>query len=164
MVLHGESRKTIPWKKLGAYIAEHMPEEIDDLLSEVTVNPTVLDSELAKALDPDWFKNPNPVRIKRSGGWRSCPVCSAGSSRRQRSQPSASSTPPRSQTPTRRPSGSSPRTGRGAENRSGALRQGTRHAVTHRADREVHPRHHQAGVRGCELLRCEWSVVVGGVL
>ena len=68
VILPGESRKTIPWKKLGAYFAENMPEEIDALLSEVTVNPTVLDSELAKALDPEWFKNLNPVRVKRSGG------------------------------------------------------------------------------------------------
>jgi hypothetical protein len=68
VILPGESRKTIPWKKLGAYFAENMPEEIDALLSEVAVNPTVLDSELAKALDPEWFKNLNPVRVKRSGG------------------------------------------------------------------------------------------------
>lgn len=68
VILPGESRKTIPWKKLGAFFAEHMPEEIDALLSEVTVNPTVFDSELAKALDPEWFKNLNPVRVKRSGG------------------------------------------------------------------------------------------------
>ncbi len=68
VILPGESRKTIPWKKLGAYFAEHMPDEIDALLSEVTVNPTVLDTELAKALDPEWFKNLNPVRVKRSGG------------------------------------------------------------------------------------------------
>jgi hypothetical protein len=68
VILPGESRKTIPWKKLGAYFAENMPEEIDALLSEVTVNSTVLDTELAKALDPEWFKNLNPVRVKRSGG------------------------------------------------------------------------------------------------
>lgn len=68
VILPGESRKSIPWKKLGAHFAENMPEEIDALLSEVNVNPTVLDSELAKALDPEWFKNLNPVRVKRSGG------------------------------------------------------------------------------------------------
>lgn len=68
VILPGESRKTIPWKKLGAYFAENMPTAIDDLLSEVTVNPSVLDTELAKALDPEWFKNLNPVRVKRSGG------------------------------------------------------------------------------------------------
>ncbi|ORV80213.1 hypothetical protein AWC08_30350 [Mycobacterium gordonae] len=68
VILPGDSRKTIPWKTLGAYFAEHMPAEIDDLLSEVTVNPTVLDTELAKALDPEWFKNLSPVRVKRSGG------------------------------------------------------------------------------------------------
>lgn len=68
VILPGESRKTIPWKKLGAHFAENMPQEIDDLLSEVTVKPTVLDSEVAKALDPEWFKNLNPVRVKRSGG------------------------------------------------------------------------------------------------
>jgi hypothetical protein len=68
VILPGESRKSIPWKMLGAQFAEHMPEEIDDLLSEVTANPTALDTELAKALDPEWFKNLNPVRVKRSGG------------------------------------------------------------------------------------------------
>ncbi len=68
VILPGESRKTIPWKRLGACFAENMPEAIDALLSEVTVNPTVLDTELAKALDPEWFKNLNPVRVKRSGG------------------------------------------------------------------------------------------------
>lgn len=68
VILPGESRKTIPWKKLGAHFAENMPEEIDQLLSEVNVNPTALDSEVAKALDPEWFKNLNPVRVKRSGG------------------------------------------------------------------------------------------------
>lgn len=68
VILPGESRKTIPWKKLGAHFAENMPPEIDALLSEVNVHPTTLDAELAKALDPEWFKNLNPVRVKRSGG------------------------------------------------------------------------------------------------
>ena len=68
VILPGESRKTIPWKKLGAFFAENMPKEIDALLSEVTVHPATLDAELAKALDPDWFKNLSPVRVKRSGG------------------------------------------------------------------------------------------------
>lgn len=68
VILPGESRKTIPWKKLGAHFAENMPLEIDALLSEVNVHPTTLDAELAKALDPEWFKNLNPVRVKRSGG------------------------------------------------------------------------------------------------
>lgn len=68
VILPGESRKTIPWKKLGAHFAEKMPPEIDALLSEVNVHPTTLDAELAKALDPEWFKNLNPVRVKRSGG------------------------------------------------------------------------------------------------
>ncbi len=68
VILPGESRKTIPWKRLGAWFAENMPEEIDALLSSVTVHPQHLDVDLAKALDPEWFKNLNPVRVKRSGG------------------------------------------------------------------------------------------------
>ena len=68
VILPGDSRKTIPWKRLGASFAENMPVEIDALLSAVTVHPQHLDVDLAKALDPEWFKNLSPVRVKRSGG------------------------------------------------------------------------------------------------
>ncbi len=71
VILPGDSRKTIPWKKLGAHFAENMPAPIDMLLSEVAVKPTVLDAEMAKALDPEWFKNLTPVRVKRTGGTES---------------------------------------------------------------------------------------------
>ncbi|GJF09955.1 hypothetical protein NGTWS0302_16690 [Mycolicibacterium cyprinidarum] len=106
VILPGESRKTIPWKKLGAYFAEHMPAEIDDLLSEVTVNPTVLDTELAKALDPEWFKNLNPVRVKRSGGDETGMGTDAGDAlpkrETERSASSASASQPQKKTASER--------------------------------------------------------------
>lgn len=67
VILPGDSRKTIPWKKLGAFFAENMPKEIDALLSEVTVHPADLDTALADALDPEWFKNLTPVKVRRLG-------------------------------------------------------------------------------------------------
>ena len=116
VILPGESRKTIPWKKLGAYFAENMPEEIDELLSEVTVNPTVLDNELAKALDPEWFKNLNPVRVKRSGGDETGVGAEAGDAvpsrepQRSESSVSAASKPQKKVAPERGADGDQPAT------------------------------------------------------
>jgi hypothetical protein len=56
-------RKTIPWKKLGQHFAAHMPPEIDELLSAVTVSSSSFDAKLAKLLDEDWMKKLNPVDV-----------------------------------------------------------------------------------------------------
>ena len=56
-------RKTVPWKKLGQHFAAHMPDEIDELLSAVTVSSSSFDAELAKLLDADWMKKLDPVKV-----------------------------------------------------------------------------------------------------
>lgn len=63
-------RKTIPWKTLGAYFAAHMPEEIDALLSKVTVTSSAFDEKLAQLLDKDWMKwlKPTPVAVPAADG------------------------------------------------------------------------------------------------
>jgi hypothetical protein len=58
-----KERKTTPWKELGRHFAEHMPPEIDELLSKVTVKSSALDSKLARLLDQDWMKKLNPVKV-----------------------------------------------------------------------------------------------------
>lgn len=63
VILPGGSRKTMPWKKVGTFFADIMPAAINELLSQVHVRPAVLDSALADALDPEWFKNLNPIRV-----------------------------------------------------------------------------------------------------
>lgn len=62
IVLPG-ARKSVPWKKLGQHFAAHMPAEIDDLLSRVTVSSQEFDSELAKLLDEEWMKKLDPVPV-----------------------------------------------------------------------------------------------------
>jgi hypothetical protein len=63
LVLPGENRKSIPWKRLGAHFAENMPDEIDALLSNVTVNSASFDAEMAKMLDKDWMRKLAPVAV-----------------------------------------------------------------------------------------------------
>ena len=61
-----DGRKNVPWKKLGQHFAAHMPDEIDELLSSVTVASASFDSELAELLDEDWMKKLDPVEVPSS--------------------------------------------------------------------------------------------------
>lgn len=63
VTLPGGSRKTVPWKKFGAYFAANMPAEIDELLSAVTVKSSSFDAEMAKALDEEWMKKLEPIKV-----------------------------------------------------------------------------------------------------
>lgn len=56
-------RKPMPWRRLGAYFADHMPPAIDRLLSRVTVSSESFDAELAKLLDEEWMKKLDPVKV-----------------------------------------------------------------------------------------------------
>jgi hypothetical protein len=56
-------RKTVPWKAFGQYLSEHMPAEIDEIMTKVIVSDSVFTDEAAKKLDPNWFKWIKPVMV-----------------------------------------------------------------------------------------------------
>lgn len=56
-------RSVTPWKALGAYFSEHMPEEIDELASKIMPSATILSEEQAKKLDPDWMKWIHAIKV-----------------------------------------------------------------------------------------------------
>src|SRR5262245_8383722 len=56
-------RKTVPWKAFGQYLSEHMPPEIDEIMTKVIVSDSVFTDEAAKKLDADWMKWIKPVMV-----------------------------------------------------------------------------------------------------
>lgn len=58
----GDKRVT-PWKAFGAHFAEHMPDEIDALMSKVIPASSVYTDDMAKKLDKDWMQWIEPVAV-----------------------------------------------------------------------------------------------------
>jgi hypothetical protein len=58
-----DEKRTTPWKKIGALFSEHMPAEIDALMSAVTPASSIFTDEAAKKLDADWMKWIKPVPV-----------------------------------------------------------------------------------------------------
>ena len=56
-------RRNTPWKSLGKHFCEHMPAEIDELLSQVSVSSSIFSEDSAKKLDADWMKWIKPVQV-----------------------------------------------------------------------------------------------------
>ena len=60
-------KRNTPWKALGAHFSEHMPAEIDELMSKVMPSSSIFTEDAAKKLDPDWMKwiKPAPVIVPK---------------------------------------------------------------------------------------------------
>ena len=56
-------KRNTPWKALGAHFSEHMPAEIDELMSKVMPSSSIFTEDAAKKLDPDWMKWIKPVPV-----------------------------------------------------------------------------------------------------
>jgi hypothetical protein len=63
-------KRQTPWKTLGAYFSEHMPPELDEIMSRVTPSSSIFTEDAAKKLDPEWRKwiKPVPVTISKKEG------------------------------------------------------------------------------------------------
>jgi hypothetical protein len=63
-------KKTTPWKEFGRYFSEHMPPELDAIMSRVLPSKAIFTEDAAKKLDHDWMKwiKPVPVSVPKRDG------------------------------------------------------------------------------------------------
>ena len=60
--------KAAPWRVIGNYFADNMPDPIQNLIDGHSGDGTSIDAVLAAELDPDWLKRTKPTPVKAPGG------------------------------------------------------------------------------------------------